>query len=370
MIILNFSKTRKSKSLFVLLFVCLLISSCRNKAPTEPEIPSPSSVTQLHVDGKYIKTSDGTIVKLSGVNIPSLEWSNQGEHISQSVQAAVKDWRANVIRFPLCQDRWFGKADGQADSGKSYQSLVDAAIKQANTLGAFVVIDLHWSDAGVWGKYLSQHKMPDRNSIVFWKDIAKKYANIPGVLFDIYNEPHDVDWNIWKSGGQISENINGVTSNYFAVGFQEIIDSIRSTGAKNILIVSGLDWAYDLSGLTTGYDLNDPNGNGIIYSFHIYPWKGISALDWDLHIRFISSNHPIFIGEVGCKPDPAQPDPNVWAPEVIRYINLNGFSWAAWSFHPLASPCLISDWSYTPTSYWGVYVKDALLKTKENKNNI
>lgn len=366
MIIFNFTQTHKLKSLFVLLFVSLLISSCRDKSPTGPEIPTPSVISQLHVDGKYIKTSKGTAVRLTGVNIPSLEWSNEGEHLTQSIQVAIKNWEANVIRLPLCQDRWFGKADGQSDSGKSYQTIVDMAIKQTNSLGAYAVIDLHWSDAGAWGKYLGQHKMPDNNSITFWKVIAKKYSNNPGVLFDLYNEPHDVDWNIWKLGGQVNENIDGINITYNSVGLQEIIDSIRSVGAKNIIIVSGLDWGYDLTGVLTGYSLNDPNGNGIIYSSHIYPWKGSDFITWDLHVGLISKYYPVFIGEVGCKPAPTQVDPNIWAPEILQYINLRGLSWAAWSFHPSASPCLISDWNYNPTSYWGVYVKDALLKNKTN----
>ncbi len=355
---------KKLPAVFIVLFISLVFISCGDKFPAEPEIPTPTAISLLHVDGKYIKTSNGTAVRLTGVNIPSLEWSNEGEHLTQSIQIAIKDWGANVIRFPLCQDRWFGKADGQSDSGNSYQAIVGMAINQANDLGAYAVIDLHWSDAGVWGKNLDQHKMPDENSLTFWKDIVKKYANYPGVLFDLYNEPHDVDWNVWEFGGQVSESINGNNVSYNSVGLQEIIDSIRSSGAKNVIITSGLDWGYDLTGILAGFNLNDPNGNGIIYSSHIYPWKGTNAFAWDMHVGFVSNNYPVFIGEVGCKPDPVQVDPNIWAPAILQYINSHGLSWAGWSFHPTAYPCLISDWNYTPTSYWGAYVKDALLKNK------
>ena len=361
------SRKLNSKGIYLLLLSILIsLIGCRENS-IGPVISSPSIISELHVEGKYIRTSKGTAVRLTGVNIPSLEWSNEGEHISQSIQIAIKDWGANVIRFPLCQDRWFGKADGQSDSGKSYKAIVEMAINQTINLGAYAVIDLHWSDAGVWGSYLGQHKMPDQNSLIFWKDFAKKYSNNPGVLFDLYNEPHDVDWNIWKSGGEVSEVINGNNISYNSIGLQNLIDSIRSEGAKNLVIINGLDWGYDLSGVLKGYELADANGNGIIYGSHIYPWKGSDFITWDLHAGSISKYHPVYIGEVGCQPNPSIIYPNIWAPEIIQYINSHNLSWTAWSFHPSAYPCLISDWNYTPTSYWGVYVKDALSKKKISK---
>jgi hypothetical protein len=36
------------------------------------------------------------------------------------------------------------------------------------------------------------------------------------------------------------------------------------------------------------------------------------------------------------------------------------WSWTAWDLHPNAGPTLISDWSYTPTANFGVFVRQAL----------
>ncbi|MEI7822493.1 MAG: hypothetical protein WCK55_16390 [Verrucomicrobiota bacterium] len=44
---------------------------------------------------------------------------------------------------------------------------------------------------------------------------------------------------------------------------------MRSTGARNIVVTGGLDWACDLSGIASGFELKDVGGNGIIYSTHI-----------------------------------------------------------------------------------------------------
>jgi endoglucanase len=315
----------------------------------------------LHVSGAKLVTGAGKAVRLQGVNIPSLEWSDGGDHVLQSVAAATTGWHANVLRLPVAQDRWFGQSPTQNDDGGNYRKLVDSVIKAAAARNAYVVLDLHWSDAGAWGRDIGQHSMPDLNSVFFWQDAARRYANNPAVLFDLYNEPRDVSWAVWKSGGVVTERgKEGAETVYKTPGMQKLVEVIRGAGAKNVLVAGGLDWAYDLSGITGGYALSDPQGNGIMYATHIYPWKGAHAENWDPHVTIIADKYPILVGEVGCEPDPKQPAPKVWAPEILAYINRHNFHWTAWCFHPDASPRLLADWTYAPTPYWGRYVKAAL----------
>jgi hypothetical protein len=130
------------------------------------------------------------------------------------------------------------------------------------------VLDLHWSDCGEWGTNIAQHSMPDQNSVVFWKDCAAAYQNHPAVIFDLYNEPHDVTWDIWLNGGTITDRPNtrrgGPPRTFEAVGMQNLLDTVRATGAKNLVIAGGLDWAYDFSGILDGRQLTDPGGNGVL----------------------------------------------------------------------------------------------------------
>lgn len=306
----------------------------------------------LHVSGNRLVTATGKAVRLQGVNIPSLEWSDGGEHVLQSVGVVTTGWHADAIRLPVAQDRWFGQTQSQNDDGENYRRLVDSVIKAAAAHGAYVILDLHWSDAGAWGRDIGQHPMPDLNSVFFWQDAARHYANNPAVLFDLYNEPRDVSWAVWKNGG--------AETTYKSPGMQKLVEVIRGVGAKNVLVAGGLDWAYDLSGIAGGYALSDPKGNGIMYATHIYPWKGAHAENWDPHVTVIADKYPVFVGEVGCEPDPKQPDPKVWALEILAYINRHHFNWTAWCFHAGATPRLLMDRTYTPTPYWGSYVKAAL----------
>lgn len=349
----------------LLLSVIVLPAYCSHPAvpPIVPLLkPGPAAPLPLHVAGTLLKNSRGQTVRLRGVNIPSLEWSNTGDHVLQSVSVAIGEWHSNAIRLPLSQDRWFGRAEGQTDGGAAYQQTVDTVVNAISARKAYVIVDLHWSDAGVWGKTIAQHKMPDPNSLLFWKDLARRYGNHPAVLFDLYNEPRDVTWEVWKDGGAVTETDKKTRAeiSYTTPGMQKLINALRDLGANNVVVVGGLDWAYDLSGLQKGFKLSDPGGAGIVYDTHIYPWKGTSPDNWDPHVAIPAQDVPVIVGEVGCEPDPKQEDPNTWAPKILDYINRHGWSWTAWCFHTSASPRLLANWNYTPTPYWGAYVKKAL----------
>jgi endoglucanase len=146
-------------------------------------------------------------------------------------------------------------------------------------------------------------------------------------------------------------------------GMQKLVDVVRAAGAKNIVIAGGLDWAYDLSGVAKGFELKERDGNGIVYSTHIYPWKR----DWANKVLPVAEKHPIFIGEVGADinkmtfiPADAQEDPYTWVPDMLGLIQKHKLNWTAFSFHPKATPVMIKGWDYEPTPFWGAFVKEAL----------
>lgn len=325
----------------------------------------PKAPAMLKVDGNGLATADGKEMWLQGLNVPSMEWSAEGENVLKSTEVAIRDWHANVIRLPLSQDRWFGKTDQQKDEGKAYRELVDQVVALGAGKGVYVVIDLHWSNAGVWGKYMQQKNMPDPHSLAFWQDVAKRYANHPAVLFDLYNEPRNVTWEVWRNGGEVTEKAdNGDALAYRTPGMQGLVDAVRATGAKNVVIAGGLDWAYDLSGVLKGFALDEKGGNGIMYATHIYPWKS----QWEQKVGRVAEKYPVLVGEVGCEPDKAQENPYTWGPDMLGYIQKKKLHWTGWCFHPSASPRMLLDWEYTPTPYWGAFAKAALLGAKFEVN--
>jgi aryl-phospho-beta-D-glucosidase BglC (GH1 family) len=278
----------------------------------------------LYVKGNKIFDPSDQPVRLMGVNRAGLEWDSRDDRIVECVKQACDDWKCNLIRIPVSQDRWFGfgKEQQKKDiTGEGYRQKVDEIVTAVHGRGKYMILDLHWSNMNEWGGNDDQHRMPDLNSLLFWKDAAARYKNHPAVLFGLYNEPHSVSWDVWKNGGTVTEK----KKTYSSPGHQKIADNIRRLGAKNILIIAGLDWGFTLEELCNGYEIKDKNGNGIIYDSHIYPWK---PLKWDKHVGKAAKKYPLLIGEFGHYGDKANPregkqrlKSGVWMPRLLEWID-------------------------------------------------
>jgi len=71
----------------------------------------------------------------------------------------------------------------------------------------------------------------------------------------------------------------------------------------------------------------------------------------------------VIVSEFGGNAGPSHivPSDN-WLLHVMQALNDHHWSWTAWDLHTSARPNLITDWDYTPSPHFGVYVKQALLR--------
>jgi hypothetical protein len=358
--------------------------------------PSTMSVLPaLRTDGNRVVDPDGRTVRLRGVNIPSLLWTTDDEPVIEMVQRATAVWGAQVVRISLAQDRWFGKTPEQTDDGAAYRATVDGLVDAANRRGAYVILNLHWTNGGQWerdGGYLGQHCMPDRYSIDFWTSVSTHFAGWTGVILNVFNEPFEIPQKIWREGGEVTERLytrpwaagQGVdrdelratcrygrpqgegwssagTLRYEAPGMQELYDAVRATGADQIVMIGGVDGAHNLSG---ALDYGSIDGFNIVYDVHVYPYDG-SPLEWERSWGRVAHRVPVWVGEWGCdygRRDAelacgAGPDqrfcPSPWARQLLARMDELDLSWMAWSFHPYSTPTLIrlvDGWTdYAPT---------------------
>jgi hypothetical protein len=253
--------------------------------------------------------------------------------LSADDYARMAAWGANVVRIALNQDFWLA---GAARHDPGYAARVDQNVAWANGAGMDVVLDLHWSDRGDLAEpNPGQQLMADDNSLRFWSEVAARYQENPRVLFELYNEPHDVSWQLWQRGGMTEEG-------WRAAGMQALYDAVRATGATNLVIVGGLDWAFDLSGVPT----HPIAGYNLVYATHAYDFAGKNTpLDWARSFAALAEQAPIFVtefGDFGCAPELVQ--------TMVDYWERTQLSWSAWAWYDggCEFPSLISDWAGTP----------------------
>lgn len=317
---------------------------------------------ELRAQGNRLVDPSGKEVWLQGLNAGGMETLSQDTQAIKSTVVGIDEWKANAVRLPVNEQFWFGRNPIQKDGGKAYRDHVDQIVMLAANRGSYVVLDLH------------RFRAPKAEHAEFWTDAATRYKNHPAVLFDLFNEPHGISWKVWRDGGFVGEKTGKDESAFLSeedkkknqgfesIGMQALINAVRATGAKNLVIAGGLGWCFDLTGVTEGYALEDKTGNGIMYSWHVYNWhKG-----WESHVLAAAARYPILVGEVGADvnkmsfiPLADQEDPYTWVPDMLGFIQKHRLNWTGWCFHPRATPVMISDWKYTPTPYWGQFAKDA-----------
>lgn len=339
-------------------------------AQVDPETPNPAKwPSELHVQGNKVFNKAGQEVWLQGVNVDSLQWNPRGEYVMKSTLVALEDWKSNLLRLPIQDKFWYGQDVNQKDGGQAYRELIDNIVNLAANRGAYVMLDLH------------RFRAPKHAHIDFWKDVAGKYKNHLAILFELFNEPHGISWEVWRNGGFVEDKNTPADEDAFltpeekalnakgfhSVGLQALVDAVRGTGAKNIVVVGGLDWSYDLTGIAKGFALDERDGNGMMCAAHIYAQK----TDWLGKVMIVAERYPIIVSEVGANtkkfdfmPAESQEDAATWVPRMLGFIQQHKLHWTAFSLHPGSAPVLIKDWQYTPSPEWGAPAKRALAGEK------
>lgn len=283
---------------------------------------------ELHVSGNRMVDANGSWVRLYGASVAKMEYGDYYGDVAPAVSNLVgSGWRANCVRILVNQNYWLGNGG----NASNYRSKIDALIQIVTDANGYVDLALYpvSTENSTW--------MPNQQATNFWADVASRYKGNPGVLFDLFNEPQAPDWNTWRNGGTISDGSN---PSYYTDGMQNILQTIRNQGARNIIIAGGLSKCSDLTGLANGYALSDPNGDGVVYAAHLYPWvyqyTDKNAPDeqfWNERIANPAQNYPVIVEETGADNGEAySPNPGYWCQKALVYFTKHGFSWIGWAF--------------------------------------
>jgi endoglucanase len=350
-------------ALAVAVVACGSVTANRPPVPTRTPTPTATPTPLPHnpaliVRDAHLATADGQSATLIGVSHSSLEYSCQGDgHFALADFQAMRGWGMNVVRFPLWSRFWLN-ADG---SCPTYQQTVLAAVRAAEAAHLYVILDLQWSlalakpaytDSNGYANY--QYPMPDTGEAVqFWRAVAAQYRDDPNVLFDIYGEPNAVSWDVWYNGGTITMP----AGSYQAIGMRGLVDVVRGIAPSNVIIVSGINWGYDLQEVGTTYTFPESN---LLFGTH--PFNYSNKQPWDFDRAFGEGAGGRFaaigteFGSYDCQTG--------YIASVIAYFNQHHMSWLAWSWSAsgCGTPSLLSKLDAgVPSQPYGAYIRQQML---------
>jgi hypothetical protein len=257
---------------------------------------------------------------------------------------------------------------------------LDQVIAWHAGLGAYTLLDLQWIDEGlVFRRGRSGESrvppLPTPESIDAWRLLARRYRGEPAVLFDLFNEPHDIApsrvpagydlCGIRDDGTLYAVEDGRVTSERWHGWARALTRAIRAEHPESLIFVSGVDWAYDLRGapLTRAADSAEPWPD-VVYSTHVYPWRGgpsrfsrlatLVGLEptWDRAFGDLSREWPVFVAEWGGEARHVG-----WGERLRAYLEARDIGWAAWSWCDWPRLATMVDGEYEPTAFGRVVME-------------
>jgi hypothetical protein len=303
--------------------------------------PLAAVALSVHVQGNHLVNGTGATIRLIGVDYSGPEYACaqgwgifDGPSSLTSVQA-IKAWHVNAVRLPLNEDCWLG-INGVKSSygGSNYRSAI---LKYVNLLtgdGMYAILALAWNAPGT-KLATGQNPMPDySHSSAFWKSVASTFKGHPAVLLDLFGEPFPADnsnttaaWTCWKNGGACA----GVS--YRTVGMQSLVNTVRATGARNVVMLGGVQYANNLSHWLA-YKPKDSTGQ-LAASAHIYGNNACGAQNGGScltnTVAPVAAKVPVVFGETGETYDDSEcSSRNMQV--ILPWADQHGVSYLAWTW--------------------------------------
>jgi endoglucanase len=307
---------------------------------------SDDSRLSVHVVEDHLVDGRGRPVRLLGVNRSGAEYACVGGHgffagpTGERAIAAMAAWRINAVRVPLNEHCWLGVNGAPTRySAARYRAAIRAYVARLHEAGLYVVLDLHWSAPGT-ERADGQQPMADLDHApAFWSSVARAFKDDLAVVFDLYNEPHEVSWQCWRDGCLQPDG-------WRSAGMQTLVDAVRSTGARQPIIATGPRWGTDFSSWHE-YRPHDP-ADQLAAGLHVFDFSSCtSRACWGGTFDPAALGVPVVATELG------QRDcSDGFVDRFMNWADSAGVSYLGWSWNPFgcAAPALIRSWDGRPTA--------------------
>lgn len=183
---------------------------------------------------------------------------------------AIVDYGADAVRIAVSQS---GLDPQSPIYDPRYRDEVLDAVAEARAKGLAVLLLMQWQGAtGLRGT-----GMPTDTTHRAWAELLGPLSKDRGVLLEVFNEPTlkektPENWAAWQQG------------------MQGLIDQVRASGAKNVILVDGLRAGHYLGGSPP---LHDPAGQ---LGYAVHPF--LTAINktrkqWDENYGDFARDHPV-----------------------------------------------------------------------------
>lgn len=290
----------------------------------------------LYVKDNKIFNESGKQILLKGVMVPELRKIDLRDEFNEEYFEQVFACGGNVIRIPVHPKEW---ADDEYYLWRYLDKIVMWAIEQDK----YVIIDLHFIgniETGIGSEMEDVGMNPYDFSIKFWNTVASYFKDVPNAIFEIYNEPASINGEAWKKYAN------------------SLVETIRQTGANQLILVSGIDYSYDLS-CWKNEPLEDSN---IAYTAHIFP----NRIGWEQKFESISDMLPIVVTEWGYASEDGlveqtylEGNRESYGQPLIHFMEEHNMGWAACWYDDGWEPPMFFEGMEKITD-WGKFVMEQL----------
>lgn len=252
---------------------------------------------RLSVKGTQLCDRHGDPIQLRGLSSHGLAW--YPEYTNYRALKTLKEYGANAFRIAM----YVEQNDGYLEEPELNRKLLYAAIENSLAADLYTIVDWH----------VLRDEDPNRHAseaIAELKEVAKRYGDEPGIIYEICNEP------------------NGDTSyEDIAEYATKVIPAIRKYAPDALILVGTPDFC---TSLTEAMEDPLPYDN-VMYTYHYY--AGIS--DGSYAVKELREAREqglaVFISEWGL--DRYDTDQKHWEAtgEFLDFLEQEKISWINWS---------------------------------------
>ncbi|HEY3256479.1 MAG TPA: glycoside hydrolase family 5 protein [Polyangiaceae bacterium] len=265
-------------------------------------VPTPVELHgALHVTGTELRDEHNERVQLKGVSSMWLNWEDDGyaENLD-GLKWLRNNWHLSLIRASM----GITPAGAYMTDPDKAEAQVTQIVDNAITAGVYVLIDWH------------EEKAPERTAeaVAFFSKMATKYAGVPNVLYEPFNEPTGLTWSEIKPY------------------HEAVVAAIRAADPdnQNVIILGTPNWSQDVDKAAADPVL----GANLMYTLHFYSCTHGGGLISKAK-QAVANGLPLFVTEWGATNADGGRDGLVCqesAQAWMDFMNPRGIGWAAWKF--------------------------------------